>query len=137
MRDGDDSPERESVAARAPTAARYAAISVLACPGVSACSAPSSTAKPSATSTTVTVRVGFFHAARAALHGTTLLATIPRRLAELQAAADPRLRLVEAPEDFDAFPYGMIWHARLDSDPAHMWLRAMMREAAQDLTTRA
>ncbi len=55
-------------------------------------------------------------------------------LAELQAAADPRVRLVEAPEGLDPFPYGMVWHPRLETDPTHTWLRGMIRAAAKDLT---
>ncbi|GAA2779491.1 LysR family transcriptional regulator [Crossiella cryophila] len=85
-------------------------------------------------SRTAAVRVTHFSAAFGALPGTALVASIPRRLAEVRAATDPRVRLVEAPEGFDAFPYGMIWHARLESDPMHSWLREMIRAAARDLT---
>jgi DNA-binding transcriptional LysR family regulator len=70
--------------------------------------------------------VAHFSAVTAAVPGTELVATVPRRLAEIQAA-DPRLRLVEAPEEFDAVAYGMIWHPRLETDPAHCWLRDMIR----------
>lgn len=80
------------------------------------------------------VRVAHFSSTSAALPGTTLVATVPRRLAERDVAARPPLRLVEAPEEFDAFPYGMVWHPRLDSDPRHSWLRDMLRAAARDLT---
>jgi DNA-binding transcriptional LysR family regulator len=85
---------------------------------------------------TAAVRVPHFGSALAALPGTPLVATIPRRLAELQAAADPRVRLVEAPEGLDPFPYGMVWHPRLETDPTHTWLRGMIRAAAKDLTER-
>ncbi|GGP66302.1 LysR family transcriptional regulator [Saccharothrix coeruleofusca] len=81
------------------------------------------------------VRVADFGSAFAPLPGTTLVATIPRRLAELRVAAHPGVRLVEAPEEFDAFPYGMAWHARLDSDPMHAWLREVVRAAAAELTS--
>jgi DNA-binding transcriptional LysR family regulator len=83
---------------------------------------------------TAAVRVTHFGAAIAALPGTALVASIPRRLAELHQG-DPRLRLVEPPEAFEAFPYGMIWHARMDSDPTHRWLRTMLRTAAKELTS--
>ncbi|MET0418488.1 MAG: hypothetical protein ABW022_20945 [Actinoplanes sp.] len=49
-------------------------------------------------------------------------------------ATDRKLRLVEAPAEFDAFPYGMIWHPRLETDPAHTWLRGMIRTAAAEMT---
>lgn len=85
-------------------------------------------------SRTAAVRVPHFVSALAALPGTPLVATIPRRLAKLLAAADPRVRLVEAPEGLDPFPYGMVWHPRLETDPTHTWLRGMIRAAAMDLT---
>lgn len=80
------------------------------------------------------VRVSHFSATFAALPGTTLVATVPRRLAEGDVTSRPGLRLVEPPEVFDAFPYGMVWHPRLESDPRHSWLRDMLRAAARDLT---
>ncbi|MFD9890852.1 LysR family transcriptional regulator [Amycolatopsis sp. NPDC059027] len=82
------------------------------------------------------VRVPHFRSAFDALPGAALVATIPRRLAELQVAACPQVRLVEAPEGLDTFPYGMIWHPRLESDPMHSWLRDMIRAAAQDMASR-
>jgi DNA-binding transcriptional LysR family regulator len=85
-------------------------------------------------SRTAALRVAYFSASITATPGTPLVATVPRRLAEVQVT-DPRLRLVEAPEEFDAFPYGMVWHPRLDTDPAHRWLREMIREAARDMTS--
>ncbi|MCS7475873.1 LysR family transcriptional regulator [Umezawaea endophytica] len=81
------------------------------------------------------VRVADFGSAFPALPGTPLVATIPRRLAEQRAEVDPRLRLVEAPEEFDAFPYGMVWHARLESDPMNSWLRGVVRAAAVEMTS--
>lgn len=87
-------------------------------------------------SRTAAVRVPHFGSAFDALSGAGLVATIPRRFAEARASHDPRVRLVEAPEGFDAFPYGMVWHARLDSDPMHSWLRDTISAAARDLTSR-
>jgi DNA-binding transcriptional LysR family regulator len=84
-------------------------------------------------SRTAAVRVAFFGSAFPALPGTTLVATIPRRFAELRVAADPGVRLVEPPDGFEPFPYGMVWHPRLESDPAHRWLRDMIRSAADEL----
>ncbi|MEJ2864781.1 LysR family transcriptional regulator [Actinomycetospora flava] len=84
---------------------------------------------------TIALRVAHFTSALGALPGTPLVATIPRRMAEKLAQNDPRLRLVEAPERFDAIPYGMVWHPRLDADPMNSWLREMLRAAASDLTS--
>lgn len=81
---------------------------------------------------TAALRVTHFSASTVALPGTALVATIPRRLTEVQDVG-PRLRVVEAPEEFDALAYGMVWHERLDADPRHGWLREMVRAAARDL----
>lgn len=84
---------------------------------------------------TVAVRVAHFTSALIVLPGTDLVATVPRRIAETHAAMDGRVRLVEAPDRFDAIPYGMVWHPRLDADPMHSWLRSVLRAAARDLTS--
>jgi DNA-binding transcriptional LysR family regulator len=86
-------------------------------------------------SRTAAVRVAFFGAVFAALPGTALVATIPRRLMGSRTGADPRLRSVEPPDGLEPFPYGMVWHPRLESDPAHRWLRDMIRAAAPDLAS--
>ena len=51
-------------------------------------------------------------------------------------ATDRQIRLVEAPDEFDALPYGMVWHARLELDPTHRWLRGMIRAAAAEMNAR-
>jgi DNA-binding transcriptional LysR family regulator len=84
---------------------------------------------------TVAVRVPHFTSALTVLPETDLVATIPRRMAEPHIATDPRLRLVEAPGCFDAIPYGMAWHPRLESDPMHCWLRDTLRAAAHEMTS--
>lgn len=84
----------------------------------------------------IALRVAHFTSALAVLPGTDLVASVPRRMAELHAEKDARVRLVEAPERFDAIPYGMVWHPRLDADPMHAWLRGTLRAAALELTSR-
>ena len=79
------------------------------------------------------LRVPYFGAAVTALPGTTLIATIPRRLAEAHRS-DPALRLAEAPAEFTRFDYGMIWHPRLDNDPVNAWIRARIQAAAATAT---
>lgn len=70
--------------------------------------------------------VPFHAAATQAIHGTALIATLPRRIA-CRHADDPGLRLLEAPAEFDTMRYLMAWHPRLDEDPAHRWLRDTIR----------
>jgi DNA-binding transcriptional LysR family regulator len=78
------------------------------------------------------LRVPYHSAAATALPGTTLVATLPRRLAE-PYDADRRFRILEMPREFATFPYGMVWHPRLDGDPAHAWLRGIIRRAGHAL----
>jgi len=65
--------------------------------------------------------------------GTELVATVPRRVAEL-GARDPELCLVEPPSLFQSFDYLMIWHPRLAADPAHVWLREVIRSIGEELS---
>lgn len=76
--------------------------------------------------------VPFFSAAAAALPGTELIAALPRRAA-LAYAGHPGYRMAEAPVELPPFPYGMAWHPRVDDDPAHRWLRQVMRETTAHL----
>ena len=78
------------------------------------------------------LRVPYFSAAVAALPGTTLIGILPRRFAELHAAEGP-LTIAEAPREFTPFPYGMIWHPRLNTDPAHAWLRTLIHTACDEI----
>ncbi|HEY3907333.1 MAG TPA: LysR family transcriptional regulator [Streptosporangiaceae bacterium] len=60
------------------------------------------------------------------VHGTRLLTIVHRKVAaELAGPAD--CRLVEIPFDLGTITQTMFWHPRLDSDPAHRWLRERIR----------
>jgi DNA-binding transcriptional LysR family regulator len=67
--------------------------------------------------------------APAALPGTNLVATLNRRLVD-RCADDPALALVAAPVELEPFHYFMVWHPRLDHDPAQRWLRDTIRSVA-------
>lgn len=74
----------------------------------------------------VAVIVGGFAAALALVRGTDLVATVPDRhtrglRGDLHTAKLPFL----SPE----FTVSMLWHPRLDADPAHRWLRACVKAA--------
>jgi DNA-binding transcriptional LysR family regulator len=64
------------------------------------------------------------------LAGTNLVATVPRRMAELEAA-NPAIRFLKAPAVFGTFKYLMVWHPRMNADAAHAWLRSIIREAGK------
>jgi DNA-binding transcriptional LysR family regulator len=75
----------------------------------------------------IVLRVPYFSAAIRSVARTDLVATVPRRLARWEAR-HPELRVVEPPKELSGFKYLMAWHPRLESDPAHQWLRATMRD---------
>ncbi len=60
--------------------------------------------------------------------GTSLIATLPRKLAEALVERT-QTRLVSAPDELASFRYLMIWHSRQELDVRHLWLRQAMREA--------
>jgi DNA-binding transcriptional LysR family regulator len=65
--------------------------------------------------------------------GTNLVATVPRRMAELEAS-NPCVRIVNAPAALGGFKYLMAWHPRMNSDAAHVWLRSIIREAGKAIS---
>ncbi len=72
----------------------------------------------------------YFSVALNMVAGTSLIATLPRKLAE--SLINPtRTRLVSAPAELAGFRYLMIWHARQDLDVRHLWLRQAMRDATK------
>jgi DNA-binding transcriptional LysR family regulator len=80
------------------------------------------------------LEVPFFTAAIRCVRGTDLIATVPRRLAQLEAH-DAAIRFVEPPPEIYGFEYTMIWHPRLHSDAAHVWMRQLIADAARGLDT--
>jgi DNA-binding transcriptional LysR family regulator len=77
------------------------------------------------------LRVPFFAAAVLAVPGTSLIATVPRRMAQLYAS-NPAITLVEPPVALGTFHYIMAWHPRVTKDPAHEWLRSMIMSAVSE-----
>ena len=49
------------------------------------------------------------------------------------AAATAQVKILAAPEEFQPIRFRMLWHERCHGDPAHGWLRSMVRAAAQRL----
>jgi DNA-binding transcriptional LysR family regulator len=82
------------------------------------------------------IEVPFFTAAIKCVPGTDLIATVPRRLAALERH-NPALRFIEPPRELQGFRYLMIWHPRLHTDAAHVWLRSMITTTGRQLTARS
>jgi DNA-binding transcriptional LysR family regulator len=68
--------------------------------------------------------VGGFSAALALARGSDLIATIPDRHTQ---ALRKGLFTFPLPVPAKNFTVSMLWHPRMDSDPAHRWLRGCVR----------
>ncbi len=79
---------------------------------------------------TVGLRVPFFAAAVLAVPHTRLIATVPRRMARLYAS-NPALCFADPPLALGSFRYIAAWHPRMSGDPAHSWLRSIIRRAVR------
>jgi DNA-binding transcriptional LysR family regulator len=64
---------------------------------------------------------------------TEMIATVPRRMAVLEAS-DKATRILEAPAALGSFKYAMIWHPRMQTDAAHVWLRSIIRKLGRQLS---
>ena len=64
---------------------------------------------------------------------TEMIATVPRRMAVLEAS-NKTTKILGAPAAIGSFKYVMIWHPRMQTDTAHLWLRSIMRELGRRLS---
>jgi hypothetical protein len=64
------------------------------------------------------------------LAGTTYFATLPERIARLMRSTAP-LSTFPVPVPVPTQHEILLWHRRHDLDPAHMWLRNLIADAAQ------
>ncbi|RJF82337.1 LysR family transcriptional regulator [Azospirillum cavernae] len=74
----------------------------------------------------VSIAVANFADALAIVRTSDLVAAVPARLTE---AARSGLASFELPVKTDALTISLAWHPRFDADPAHRWLRSVMRKA--------
>jgi DNA-binding transcriptional LysR family regulator len=72
----------------------------------------------------------FFVPTVLAIARTDLVLTLPRRLAKIMVAVAD-VRVVEPPREIKGFSYFMAWHARLTSEPSHVWFREHLRRLAR------
>jgi DNA-binding transcriptional LysR family regulator len=76
----------------------------------------------------VQLKIPYFASAAWTIEHSDMVLTVPRRLAK-RLAKIARIRSVEPPIELAEFRYIQVWHPRMDSDPAHLWLRRMFAEA--------
>jgi DNA-binding transcriptional LysR family regulator len=79
----------------------------------------------------IALRAPYLSAA-AILVQSDLVATLSRRIARELARNHP-LHVREAPYDSPLVPTVMLWHRRLESHPAHRWLREIILSVAKSL----
>ena len=77
----------------------------------------------------VRVAVGGFATAIALARNTDLVATVPERHTRTLCEG---MCVFALPFEVPAFTVSMCWHPRMDADPAHRWLRALVRDVCGD-----
>jgi DNA-binding transcriptional LysR family regulator len=70
-----------------------------------------------------------FHVAR-----TDCVSTVPRRVAAYYSKILP-LQVADVPLELPPINIGLVWHARVEGDVAHRWLRKMITDAVQSQKT--
>jgi DNA-binding transcriptional LysR family regulator len=75
----------------------------------------------------VALRVPNFLVAPAVVAQSDFISTVPERLAR-RIAKSHAVQLLAAPIPLPRFTMSLGWHARVDNDPAHRWLRQIMLE---------
>ena len=76
--------------------------------------------------------VPYFSVALRAVAGSSLIATLPRCMAELLVERRA-VRLIRPPKEVESFRYVMVWHKRQHADARSIWLRQAMREFTAEL----
>jgi DNA-binding transcriptional LysR family regulator len=74
--------------------------------------------------------VATYLALPAALAGSDLVATVPERIAR-QIAATAEIEILALPVDF-SITVSMAWHRRAAGEPAQLWFRSLLTDAAQE-----
>ena len=75
--------------------------------------------------------IPFFAAAGPIIESTDLAATLPSRLAQ-PLMAESKIRCVPLLIKLPDFRYIQVWHSRNHEDPAHMWLRQLVRSVSAE-----
>ncbi|MCF2947725.1 LysR family transcriptional regulator [Paraglaciecola aquimarina] len=73
-----------------------------------------------------------YHVALQLAKGQNLVATLPRRAADLYKN-DPGVAILQPPFTIPAFPLKMAWSAILQHDTGHIWFRRLISEVADEL----
>lgn len=77
------------------------------------------------------LKVPYFGAVPSIVERTDLIATLPKRLAE-RFSAISKTCVVSAPIKLPRLTHIQVWHPRNDADPAHRWLRAVIKKLSDE-----
>lgn len=82
---------------------------------------------------TIALRITHFMTISAVIAPTDLIITVPERLAKL--VMTNALHIAPLPKEIQTPPFAVsqIWHERYSQDPAHQWLRRLIKSACQEL----
>jgi DNA-binding transcriptional LysR family regulator len=83
----------------------------------------------------VAARVRYFMAAPLVIARTDLLLTGPSMLIRYFADLVP-LQVLDPPIDLPTYPEEAYWHERFDEDPAHLWMRNLLKKTTQSFGLR-
>jgi DNA-binding transcriptional LysR family regulator len=83
---------------------------------------------PAGITRNIVSEVSGFAAALALARASDLIATVPERHTEALRAGMASFAL---PVDLPGFTVSLLWHPRMDGDPAHRWLRGCVREVCR------
>lgn len=85
----------------------------------------------------IALRVTHFMTVSAVITPTDLVITVPELLA--RHVMNDQLQLMPLPEELQTPPFtvSQIWHERFTRDPAHQWLRRLIKTACQEMRLNA
>jgi DNA-binding transcriptional LysR family regulator len=75
-------------------------------------------------------RTPFLGSAVFAVARTSMILTVPRRLAANYVGKVP-VRVIAAPRELATFTYSLVWHKRFDASLPHVWFRERIRLLAR------
>jgi DNA-binding transcriptional LysR family regulator len=71
------------------------------------------------------ITLPYFGAAVRCVPQSGLMLTAPRRFA-MAESGNRAVKVLKAPAEITGFKYLMVWHPRVNTDAAHVWLRSTM-----------
>jgi DNA-binding transcriptional LysR family regulator len=79
------------------------------------------------------ITLPYFGAAVRCVPQSSLMLTAPRRFA-MAEEGNRAVKVLKAPAEITGFQYLMVWHPRVNTDAAHVWLRSTMSRIGKDIS---